>query len=38
MTREKSGDIYEQGVVKTVVRFFRGKSKHLFGVTPAGRQ
>ena len=28
-----SGDIYEQAVVKTVAGFFRGKSKHLFGVT-----
>ena len=27
----KSGDIYEQGVVKTIVGLFRGKSTHLFG-------
>ena len=28
-----SGDIYEQAVVKTVVGFLYGISKHLFGVT-----
>src|SRR4030042_807238 len=33
-----SGDVYEQGVVKTFAGFFRGNSKHLFGVTPSGRQ
>jgi hypothetical protein len=32
MLMEKSGDIYEQAVVKTVAGFFRGISKHLFGV------
>jgi hypothetical protein len=38
MSGMMSGDIYEQAVVKTVAGFFRGNSKHLFGVTPSGRQ
>ena len=32
----KSGDIYEQAVVKTVAGFFRGNSTHLFGITRFG--
>jgi hypothetical protein len=35
---DKSGDIYEQAVVKTLAGFFRGNSTHLFGVTRLGRQ
>jgi hypothetical protein len=31
-----SGDIYEQAVVKTLAGFFRGNSKHLFGITRLG--
>ena len=28
----ETGDIYEQGGVKTVAGFFRGNATHLFGV------
>ncbi len=35
-SERNSGEVYEQAVVKTVAGFFRGSSKHLFGVTRFG--